>query len=312
MKILLAIDGSETAQAAVNCLMRFPFPSESEVTVLTVVDKTIFQREDVSDLNDEQQHALKKTESSVQQAAEELLAREAGRLRDAGWSESSELRVGHPAEEIVRAAGQLQTDCIVVGSHGMGGIKRFLLGSVSDHVLQYAPCSVLIVKKPGFTAPESDTQPAAAAGCEPGGSLRMLLAYDDSGPSRNAVEFCTSLPLDKQAEVTALTVLPMVTLYRQDIRQQLSWLWQEKKKQARTTLDKVAKDLARVTPNVEVHLREAADVSDEILHAAKEDGSDLIVLGHKGKGAIKKFLLGSVTMRIAHHADCSVLAIRQK
>jgi nucleotide-binding universal stress UspA family protein len=138
----------------------------------------------------------------------------------------------------------------------------------------------------------------------------MLLAYDDSVPARRAVEFCTSLPLDKQTAVTVLTVLPLVTLYRQDIRQRLSWLWLEKKKQALAGLDRVTKEIRWVTPHVEAQLREAADVSDEILNAATEYRSDLIVLGHKGKGTIEKFLLGSIATRIAHHAACSVLAVR--
>ena len=112
--------------------------------------------------------------------------------------------------------------------------------------------------------------------------------------------------------MTALTVMPLVTLYRQDIRQRLSWLWSEKKKQALKALEGVSKELGRATPGVvRTQLREAADVSDEILRAASEYGSDLIVLGHKGKGAIKQFLLGSITSRIAHHANCSVLAVRK-
>jgi len=298
MKILLATDGSESARATVDCLLSFPFPDNSEVTVLTVIDRNVFKHEDLNSRNSEQQDALKETEKILQEAAEELLAQEAARLREAGWSESSELRVGYPAEEIVRVAERLGSDCIVVGSHGMSGIKRFLLGSVSDHVLQYAHCSVLIVKK-------HDVHCAGT-----GEPLRMLLTYDDSEPARRAVDFCASLPLGDQTEVTALTVLPLVTMYRQDIRQRLSWLWQEKKKQALAALEGVAKKIAHTTAHVETQLREAPDVSDEILHAATELNSDLIVLGHKGKGAIKTFLLGSTTSRIAHHANCSVLAIR--
>lgn len=311
MKILLATDGSESAHSAVDCLMRFPFPSDSEVTMLTVIDRAVFKNEELTDLIDEQQDALEETEKIVQEAAQELLEREAARLRNAGWSESSELRIGHPAEEIVAVAEQLDIDCVIVGSHGMGGIKRFLLGSVSDYVLQYAPCSVLIAKEPGLLPNESGattTSPADDEHAQP--PLRILLAYDDSVPARQAVEFCTSLPLDEQVEVTALTVLPLITLYRQDIRQRLSWLWLEKKKQALAALERVTQEIGRATPHVEAQLREAADVSDEILHAASEYRSDLIVLGHKGKGAIQKFLLGSVTTRIAHHASCSVLAVR--
>jgi nucleotide-binding universal stress UspA family protein len=311
MKILLATDGSESAKAAVDCLIRFPFPENSEFTLLTVIDRDIFKGESVTGISDEQQVALQETEKLVHDEAQELLAREAARLRKAGLSESTELRIGHPAEEIVRVAEQLDADCIIVGSHGMSGIKRFLLGSVSDHVLQYAPCSVLIVKKPGLIPDESGKTTVTTAADEHAGPLRMLLAYDDSTPARQAVEFCASLPLQERAEVTALTVMPLVTLYRQDIRQRLSWLWLEKKKQALAALETVSKELGKATSQVEGQLREAADVSDEILHAAIEYDSYLIVLGHKGKGAIKKFLLGSITSRIARHAGCSVLAVRK-
>ena len=311
MKILLATDGSESAREAVDYLMRFPFPTESEVTLLTVIDRDVIKDEDVSGLNDEQENALKDTEKLVEEEAQELLARETQRVRNAGLSESSELRIGHPAEEIVRVAEQLGSDCVIVGSHGMSGIKRFLLGSVSDHVLQYAPCSVLIVKKPVPAEKQSGQAPAPPGELEhPPQALRILLAYDGSAPAGEAVQFCASLPLDEHAEVTALTVLPLITLYRQDIRQRLSWLWQQKKKQALEALERVSNEIGRATPYVETQLRESADVSDAILNAASEYRSDLIVLGHKGKGAIKKFLLGSVTTRIAHHASCSVLAVR--
>jgi len=299
MKILLATDGSESARAAVDCLLRFPFPRDSEVTLLTVIDRNVFKNEEVSSINEEQRDELEETEKIVQVAAQELLAEEATRLTGAGWSESRELRIGHPAEEIVRLAEQLGSDCIVVGSHGTSGIRRFLLGSVSDYVLQYAPCSVLIVKKDDIHCAET------------GKPLRLLLSYDDSPSARKAVEFCASLPMDEQAKVTALTVLPLVKMYRQDIRQRLSWLWLEKKKQALAALERVKEEIGLTTQHVETQLRESPDVSDEILQAATELDSDLIVLGHKGKGAIKKFLLGSVTTRIAHHAPCSVLAVRK-
>ena len=299
MKILLATDGSESARAAVDCLLRFPFPRNSEVTLLTVIDRNVFKNEEVSSINEEQRDELEETEKIVQVAAQELLAEEATRLTGAGWSESRELRIGHPAEEIVGLAEQLDSDCIVVGSHGTSGIRRFLLGSVSDYVLQYASCSVLIVKKDHIHCAET------------GKPLRLLLSYDDSPSARKAVEFCASLPMDEQAKVTALTVLPLVKMYRQDIRQRLSWLWLEKKKQALAALERVKEEIGLTTQHVETQLRESPDVSDEILQAATELDSDLIVLGHKGKGAIKKFLLGSVTTRIAHHAPCSVLAVRK-
>lgn len=56
------------------------------------------------------------------------------------------LRVGNPFEEIVSAAKEMRVDLIVIGSHGSGGLGRFLLGSTAERVVQYASCPVLVVK----------------------------------------------------------------------------------------------------------------------------------------------------------------------
>ena len=56
------------------------------------------------------------------------------------------LQVGKPATEIVDAAREWPADLVVIGSHGRGGIKRALLGSVAEHVMRQAPCPVLVVR----------------------------------------------------------------------------------------------------------------------------------------------------------------------
>ncbi len=53
---------------------------------------------------------------------------------------------GHPAETLINYAAQEQCDLVVVGRRGSSPAKRFLLGSVSTRVTQYAPCHVLVVK----------------------------------------------------------------------------------------------------------------------------------------------------------------------
>jgi nucleotide-binding universal stress UspA family protein len=59
-----------------------------------------------------------------------------------------QVRVGNPVEELLNAAHECNAGLIAVGSHGMSGMARLLLGSVSDHVVRHAPCSVLVVKRP--------------------------------------------------------------------------------------------------------------------------------------------------------------------
>ncbi|KMS94750.1 hypothetical protein BVRB_015640 [Beta vulgaris subsp. vulgaris] len=55
---------------------------------------------------------------------------------------------GDPKEEICKAVEQVHMDMLVIGSRGLGGIKRAFLGSVSDYCAHHAGCPVLIVKPP--------------------------------------------------------------------------------------------------------------------------------------------------------------------
>jgi nucleotide-binding universal stress UspA family protein len=71
--------------------------------------------------------------------------------------------VGSPADEIARYAGAHAADAVVLGSHGHGRVRRFLLGSVADRLVRLAPCAVLIVphhalRDAGTSATASSTQ----------------------------------------------------------------------------------------------------------------------------------------------------------
>jgi len=88
----------------------------------------------------------------------EELRRAAGELQDAMEKRTSKVfeeacvpyecirAIGHPVEEITKAAKSRDVDLIVMGSRGMGTLSSLLLGSVSDGVLHHAHCPVLIVR----------------------------------------------------------------------------------------------------------------------------------------------------------------------
>jgi nucleotide-binding universal stress UspA family protein len=83
---------------------------------------------------------------NLREVAESVLRRAAGDARSKGVEVETHARKGQPAEVIIEVAKQEQADLIVVGSRGLTGIKRYLLGSVSSKVSEHASCSVMIVR----------------------------------------------------------------------------------------------------------------------------------------------------------------------
>lgn len=323
MNILFATDGSDSALAALDLLLRFPFPAHSEVRAITVIDRPDFParlagilsaaltddepvqtaeaqaagtqaEDDRSDHRDE-------TDQATHQSVQAHLALVSERLRAAGWSSSTEVRRGHPVDQICAAAEAWNADLVIVGSHGHTGIRRHILGSVSTGVLHYAHCSVLVIPHPDLVEqPTPSTEQA----------LRVLLAHDASECADKALELCASLPAQGKMSFTVLRVLELVTLYRQDLHQQMSGAFQEEKRAAQEGLQRAAEKLRRAGSQVEIKLLEDSDPSRIILDTAAEQHSDLIVLGHKGRSAIKRMLVGSVVGRIATHTPCALLTVR--
>jgi nucleotide-binding universal stress UspA family protein len=306
MNILIATDGSDYADNAMDFMLRFPFPRNSRMTVLTVVSDIPMLPEELELLDESQSQALDEANKRLYEDAEELVACESSRLWEDGWPGETMVRNGNPVDEILRVADEIDADLIVLGSHGAGRATRFLLGSVSDRVLEYATCSVLIVKKPANNEVVAAIEPGTNA------PYKIMLAYDKSDVAQEALHLIASFPLEENSEINVVNVMPMITVYRQDIRQHINGIWLQKKQVMQQELEKAVKALQWASPNVKTQLREAKSVSDEILNAAEEAECDLIMFGCKDKGAIKSFLLGSITRRMARYASCTVWAVRKK
>ncbi len=310
MNILLATDGSPFSQAARELLMRLSWPATRQLTVLSVVDKLKWPSQTEASEPEDASQDSQQLQHTMQQDAQHLVAQEAESFKAIGWAPRTLLREGHAAHEIVSVADEIEADVIAVGSRGMGGVKRFLLGSVSQHVLTYAPCSVLIARQ----QPDSGNQPESEETPLPEGPkppLRILLAYDGSATSQAAVEMLAALQLQDHTQILLTTVMTLLTYYRMDILQTMSPSWQASKRAAREALEQAAERLRQATPNVNVQLRESDDTSQALLDAAKAFDANLIVIGHKGISEIERLLLGSVATRVVHHAPCSVWVVRE-
>lgn len=144
MKLLVAIDTSEHAKAALHEVRRLSWPQGTSVTLLSVV------RTDLYAFGDFYAPAAQEVEILVREEkkrADELLAALAAELAGTGLAVATRVEHGDPRLILCDVAKELGVDWLVVGSHGRRGFQKLVLGSVASHVVTHAPCSVLVVKK---------------------------------------------------------------------------------------------------------------------------------------------------------------------
>ena len=143
MKILIAIDGSDYSQAALQSVIARPWPPGTDVKVLHVVEPpSLLMGREMRGFDPEFEAVWK----ALREQAKHLVAKAAEKLRDAKFKVSTELVEGNPKSQIIDIANEWHADMIVLGSHGRTGLDRFLMGSVSQDVVRHAHCSVEIVR----------------------------------------------------------------------------------------------------------------------------------------------------------------------
>ena len=140
MKILLPVDASRYAAAAVQTVRERPWPAGTIVRVLSAVENIGLEEAEGS-VNQLQQQRIKEANQLTKRVARSLSA---SRLKT-----ETAVRHGDPRSVIVDEAEDWKADLIVLGSHGYTGIKKWLLGSVAQSVVSHAPCSVEVVRSRG-------------------------------------------------------------------------------------------------------------------------------------------------------------------
>jgi nucleotide-binding universal stress UspA family protein len=144
MKILIAVDGSECSDVAVEEVAKRPWPSDSVMRIISVAETLPLEvlslppryREDI--------------ERAARHRAETIVERAIARLRDSDarfLPISSTVVIDSPKDAIIEESEHWGADLIVVGSHGYRGPGRALLGSVSQAVATQAKCSVEIARR---------------------------------------------------------------------------------------------------------------------------------------------------------------------
>ncbi len=141
-RILLATDGSEEAELAAMRAVELADATDCELHVVHVGVVPIFLKSYPGTLGYE-----RKLYEQIEEVSRELLRKQSWRVKAAGGAVAgTHLRMGAVDLEIVALAEELGADLIVMGSRGLGGVRRALMGSVSDSVVRHAHCPVLVVR----------------------------------------------------------------------------------------------------------------------------------------------------------------------
>ena len=232
-----------------------------------------------------------------EQRAREVLQEEVEEVRSAGSTVAGEhLIEGRVAPGIVGLAEEIGAGLVVVGSRGRGGIRRALMGSVSDSVVRHAHCPVLVVRDGGR---ERDYLPG-----------RILLAVDGSAEASAAARTAAELADHTDSELHVVhvgEVRPVSHPERRGYRAR----YDELQEQARRLLEEQVDEVNSAGGTVSrAHLRMGRP-DEEIVVLGEEIGAGFIVTGSRGLGGMRRALMGSASDSIVRHAHCPVLVVRE-
>ena len=142
-KILIPTDFSDCARRAEETATVLGRGLGAELILLHISVETPLYNEGLRGLVEP-----RKVYQAQREWAETTLAARASEIRATGVSAHGIVRSGVAVDEILKLATEEGCDLIIIGTHGRGGLSRFLLGSVADRVVRLAPCPVMTVRLP--------------------------------------------------------------------------------------------------------------------------------------------------------------------
>lgn len=293
MHIMLALDDSRHAHTIVQWMKTFPPPAGARLTLVHVLEPPDVPGEPaMTSAVRRRQHA----------EAEGFLAR-ASRLLDKCYSEVRYVIIeGFPVYQMLSAIREYRPDLVVSGTRGLRGAKGLTLGSVSQRLLTYAPCSVMLVP------------PRVRSGRR----FKVLLATDGSRGAKEAARFLTHLPDLK--EVKVLTTLKPVEMrdllvFDNTVKRDTRTLRAEISRSRRAAAQRALDDTLRVLRPAALTLKTGivtGHPAEAIPREAKKDKCSLLVIGSRGLAGAMAVVLGSVSLAVAQSAPCPVLVVKRR
>jgi len=296
MKVLVAYDGSNHSDIALQDLQRAGLPSEADSIVLAVAD--VWLPEDSKDMGSSGEEDAPAEVLMVRRAAQSKVAEAASTAARGAkaiesilpWKVSSEAVGDSPAWAIISRAESWPADLIVMGARGMSATARILIGSISQNVLTHAPCSVRIARK---RMTERRT------------SVRVIIGYDGSADADNAVHEVASRKWPEGSEALLVTALD------DSLRTAIAARVLKLDPRAEVSMKRVLEELQSTGLKTRSVVTEGHP-KQVLLDTARRWQPDAMFLGAAGLRGMKRLLLGSVSSGVASAAPCTVEVVRKK
>jgi nucleotide-binding universal stress UspA family protein len=291
--ILCATDFSDFSNHAVPYGVALAKEFKAKLFLCHVIDlsSAAIYGEAVLALEEQQKRMTKYAEDEMT----ELMSKEA-----VDWEPL--IAVGNAAHEIARLAGEKKADITVAASHGRAGLKRLILGSVTERLMRTLPCPLLVVRSPerGFVAPadQAITLKKICVGC------------DFSPDSSLAFHYGLSLAQEFQANLHLVHVIqPPLYEYMEKPGEPSDPTQKDLKSALKKKLEDMVPEEARTWCEPATTLL-AGQPHEELTKYAVVNDIDLIILGVRGHSLVETVFVGSTTDRVMRRAPCPVLSVQ--
>jgi nucleotide-binding universal stress UspA family protein len=139
--ILVPADGSQHSMTAGKLAVQIASRTRSRLSFLYVVDPSVAEG-----ISKSSGREAKQIQEELATSGQRSLDHLAHLAREAGLEAGKTIRTGEPYKEITDWAGEQSVDLIIIGQIGRQGLQRILIGSVTERVIEHAPCPVLVVR----------------------------------------------------------------------------------------------------------------------------------------------------------------------
>ena len=306
MRLLIGYDGSVCADCALEELRRAGLPREGEAVMLTVAERWLphpskpqVSRSDALTPAAAGVKAAPTADlypAAVLEEARALAQKARARFESyfTEWIVCAEATSGSPARELLLRANELASDLIVVGCQGRSGLGRFLLGSVSQKVVNEARCSVRVTRGTAW---------------KNGSPVRIVIGLDGSSASQAAVSAVASRSWPMGSEVRIVAVEDQPGMLGR-IAPHISKSTEGNNPEVRVWIEEFADAAAKRLRAVDLAVSSKIEMGDPkhiIVTDADEWGADCIFLGSSGSSNhLQSLVLGSVATAVVARAQCSV------